>query len=164
MSLAKEKGGVLHGVATQRMPAQPVVEMLVCKAADLLVPTTYDEAMESTEALICQDAMASKYGESKNARTFEDTLQSRGQNEIDAKWVYAWKAGKKGMAVKSKARLVARGFKQRKARDFLETFDPTPAAPGIRLLASIGCERTWICVTMMQNKRRYNLSWEKKFS
>lgn len=59
---------------------------------------------------------------------------------MDAKGVYAWEADKSDMAVKPKARLVARGFKHQEGRDFIETFGPIPAAACILLLASNACE------------------------
>ena len=42
--------------------------------------------------------------------------------------------------VRAKARLVARGFKQREGIDFFETFAPTPAASYFRLLGAAACE------------------------
>ena len=42
--------------------------------------------------------------------------------------------------IRAKARLVARGFKQREGIDFFETFAPTPAVSCFRLLGAIACE------------------------
>ena len=42
--------------------------------------------------------------------------------------------------IRAKARLVARGFKQREGIDFFETFAQTPAASCFRLLGAIACE------------------------
>ena len=42
--------------------------------------------------------------------------------------------------VKVKARLVARGFKQREGVDFGETFAPTVSSSCVRLLSAIACE------------------------
>ena len=42
--------------------------------------------------------------------------------------------------VKAKSRLVARGFKQREAVDFSETFAPTVWSSFVRLLSAIACE------------------------
>lgn len=61
-------------------------------------------------------------------------------NIIDAKWVYAFKTDGFGRICKAKARLVARGFKQREGIDFGETFAPTVSGSCVRLLASIACE------------------------
>ena len=44
-----------------------------------------------------------------------------------------------GHIVKFKARLVARGFKQREGIDFSETFAPTVSGSCVRLLAAIAC-------------------------
>ena len=41
---------------------------------------------------------------------------------IDAKWVFKWKADERRKAVKAKARLVEKGFKQKYGVDYLETF------------------------------------------
>ena len=59
---------------------------------------------------------------------------------VSAKWAYTWKVNEHGKVVEAKARLVARGYRQRPGVDFHETFAPTPAAPGIRLVAAIACE------------------------
>ena len=54
--------------------------------------------------------------------------------------MYTWKSDENGKLVKSKARLVARGFSQGPGVDGHETFAPTPATPCIRLMAAIACE------------------------
>ena len=59
---------------------------------------------------------------------------------IDANWVYMWKTDEHVWVVKSKSRLVARGFKQREGIDFSETFAPTVSTSCVRLLSAIVCE------------------------
>ena len=59
---------------------------------------------------------------------------------IDAKRVYTWKVDDHGWVVKTKSRLVARGFKQRKRVDFSETFAPTVSSSCVRLLSAIACK------------------------
>ena len=44
-----------------------------------------------------------------------------------------------GHSVKFKARLVARGYKQREGIDFSETFAPTVSGSCVRLLTAIAC-------------------------
>ena len=59
---------------------------------------------------------------------------------IDAKWVYTWKVDEHGWVVRTKLRLVARGFKQREGVDFNEMFAPTVSSSGVRLLSAFACE------------------------
>ena len=54
--------------------------------------------------------------------------------------MFAWKFNEHSDEVGAKARLVARGFRQREDIDFFETFAPTPAASCFRLLDAIACE------------------------
>ena len=60
-------------------------------------------------------------------------------NIIDGRWVYSWKGDSDGFVLGPKARLCARGFKQRQGIDFFETFSPCPNVSSIRLLAAIAC-------------------------
>ena len=52
----------------------------------------------------------------------------------------SWKRGEFGIVVRAKARLVARGFGQRKGIDLFDTFSPCPSVMSIRLLAALACE------------------------
>ena len=60
-------------------------------------------------------------------------------NIIDAKWVYSWKGDSDGRVVGPKARLCARGSRQRAGVDFFETFSPCPNVSSIRLFSAIMC-------------------------
>lgn len=54
--------------------------------------------------------------------------------------MYTWKANRHGEVVRTKARLVSRGLKQREGIDLLETFAPTPPASCFDLLGAVACE------------------------
>ena len=54
--------------------------------------------------------------------------------------MFASKLNEHGEVIRAKARLMARGFKQREGIDFFESFVPTPAASCFRLLGAIACE------------------------
>ncbi|CAM9781770.1 unnamed protein product, partial [Sphacelaria rigidula] len=60
-----------------------------------------------------------------------------------AKWVLSWKTDAKDAITKAKARLVARGFGQRFAVDYFETFASTPAMPSIKLVMAVAVQRGW---------------------
>ena len=83
---------------------------------------------------------------------------------IDAKWVYTWKVDEHGWVVKTKSRLVARGFKQREGVDFGETFAPTVSSSCVRLLSAIACECDLDLCHLMKSKRLFSLISKKMFS
>ena len=72
---------------------------------------------------------------------------------VSAKWVFRWKYDETGKGVKAKARLAGRGFSQRPGGDYHETFNPTPAAPCIRLMTAIACELQTMCDMLTYNRR-----------
>ena len=59
---------------------------------------------------------------------------------IDARWVFKWKADETGKIVKAKARLRAKGFKQKYGVEYLETFSPTASDASQRLLVALACK------------------------
>ena len=56
------------------------------------------------------------------------------------RWVFKWKADEAGKIVKAKARLAAKGFKQKYGVDYLETVSPTANAASQRLLVALACK------------------------
>ena len=56
------------------------------------------------------------------------------------KWAYTWKANEHAEVVRAKARLVARGYKQREGTVFFDTFLRRPRASCFRLLGAVACD------------------------
>ena len=64
-----------------------------------------------------------------------------GCRPISLKWVYKVKRDELGAIVKYKARLVARGFVQRKGIDFKEVFTPVARMESVRLLLALAAAK-----------------------
>lgn len=62
----------------------------------------------------------------KNAGTFAFDKIRKDVNAITGKWVSSWNTDTNGLITKAKARILARGFGQRYAVDYFETFADTP--------------------------------------
>jgi hypothetical protein len=70
---------------------------------------------------------------------------------ITLKWVFKLKRDEVGVIVKHKARLMTRGFMQRKGIDFDDTFTPVAWMESVRLLFALAAQEGW-CVHLMDVK------------
>ena len=102
-------------------------------------PYSYSEALASRDAKDWGAATDREYNRLHDIKTLGGKEDPKGGKVIGAKWVYKWKTNEFGEVVKAKARLIAKGFSQRKGIDYFETFSPTPSTSSIRLLAAIAC-------------------------
>ena len=66
----------------------------------------------------------------------------RGRKIVASKWVHTYKGDEPGYCVKSKSRLVAKGFSQvTGVVDYNETTSPTPAAAPDKMIATVANEK-----------------------
>ena len=100
-------------------------------------PVTYNEAMSSVDSEKWHSAMKSEMESmyTNQVRTLVQALE--GVKPIGCKWVYKRKIGADGQVETYKARIVAKGFRQRKGIDFDETFLPVALLKSIRILLAI---------------------------
>ena len=70
-------------------------------------------------------------------------LLNKGKTIISTKWVFALKRDAYNNIIKYKARLVARGFRQRRGLDFLLTYSPTLNIDGLKLIFAIAAKLRW---------------------
>lgn len=82
------------------------------------------------------------YGSSVG-KTWHLVRPPKGKNIIDYKWVYKVKRKVDGTIDRYKARLVVKGYKQRYAIDYEDTFSLVVKASTIRLILSIAVSRGW---------------------
>jgi histone deacetylase 1/2 len=68
---------------------------------------------------------------------------SSNKSIIDCKWVYRIKKKDDGTIDRYKARMVAKGFKERYDIDCVDTFSPVVKATTIRLVLSISVSKRW---------------------
>ena len=65
----------------------------------------------------------------------------KGRKIVASKWVHTYKGDEKGYCVKTKSRLVAKGFSQVAGVDHNETTTPTPAAAPVKMIAAVANEK-----------------------
>ena len=90
--------------------------------AEYIVPLTYEEATNSTEAAQWAGAIQNEFKAHEENSTWKLVERSPEMRLIDSKWVFRVKNDADGKSHRFKARLCARGFLQREGIDFKETF------------------------------------------
>jgi len=93
-------------------------------AAEYIIPTTYEEATNSTEAAQWAGAIQNEFKAHEENKTWKLVKRTPEMRLIDSKWVFRMKKDTDRKSHRFKARLCARGFQQREGIDFKETFSP----------------------------------------
>lgn len=100
-------------------------------------PSSYREAMKSTEKDKWVEAMNSEINSLKENETWKLTQLPNNRKALNCKWVFKVKKNPDGSIDKFKARLVAVGYSQKKGIDYYKTFSPVAKLSTIRVLLSI---------------------------
>lgn len=106
------------------------------------IPTTYDEAINSTDYKLWLEAINEELEAHKENNTWT-IVEKENQRTITSKWVFDIKRNKEGDIERYKARLCARGFTQIHGLDYNETFSPTTRYDSIRILLSMAAQHNW---------------------
>ena len=111
----------------------------VAEEVDPHEPSTYKEAVTSTESAQWLAAMGDEMESLQKNQTWELTKRpDQGRKVITCKWVFKKKEGlSPAEGIKYKARVVARGFHQKEGVDYNEIFSPVVRHTSIRVLLAI---------------------------
>lgn len=100
-------------------------------------PETYQEAIQRHDSAKWQRAMQKELDSLKENNVWTVTDLPRDRKALPCKWVFRIKYNPDGSVDKYKARLVIKGFKQRKGVDYAQTFSPVARMSTIRALLSV---------------------------
>lgn len=100
-------------------------------------PECYDEAMESDEKKKWLDAMQDEMKSLHDNHTFDLVKLPKGKKALENRWIFRVKQESNSTSPRYKARLVVRGFRQRKGVDFNEIFSPVVKMSSIRTVLSL---------------------------
>jgi len=102
------------------------------------IPNGYTEAInDPTYGAHWKQAIDEEIAKLQALDTWEYAKLPPGKQAIDCKWVFTVKYTPTGLIDCYKARLVARGCKQKAGDDYLETFSPTIRSESLRTLLAI---------------------------
>lgn len=99
---------------------------------------SYKEAVNGKDKEKWMDAINKELEALEKNNTWIETDLPTGKKAIDSKWVF--KIKKDGNEEIYKARLVARGFKQKEKFDHSEVYAPVAKLPTLRILLAIACK------------------------
>ena len=100
-------------------------------------PKTFSEAMRSIDANFWRDAIKNELDSIVSNQTWELTDLPKGCKPISCKWIFKKKMRPDGTIERFKARLVVRGFTQKKDIDYFDTYSPVTKISTIRTLIAI---------------------------
>lgn len=103
-------------------------------------PASFEQAIKDSEWI---KAMKTEMDAVENNKTWVLTDLPPGRKAISLKWVYKLKKNTDGEIVKYKARIVARGYVQKKGIDYEEVFAPVTRLETVRLLLALAAKNGW---------------------
>ncbi|GAQ87846.1 hypothetical protein KFL_003820010 [Klebsormidium nitens] len=100
-------------------------------------PKSLGEALNSPEAELWRKAMDEEFGSLQENQTWELAEPPSGVKPIPCKWAFKLKRDENGQINRYKARLVIKGFRQKKGVDFEEVFAPVSRHVTLRTLLAV---------------------------
>ena len=100
-------------------------------------PQSFNEAMSTPEAPMWKEAVNSEIESIMKNHTWELVDLPLGSKPLECKWIFKRKMKTDGSIDKYKARLVEKGYKQKKGLDNFDTYSPVMRITSIRMLIAI---------------------------
>ena len=100
-------------------------------------PENYTEAISGPNAKEWTAAIKEELEAMEINETWEVVERPKSGTTLTARWVFAVKKTPSGEIQRYKARLVARGYKQRYGVDYLDTYAPVTGVESLRLLLAV---------------------------
>ncbi|KAJ0577826.1 putative RNA-directed DNA polymerase [Helianthus annuus] len=120
----------------------PMEDYLVCEfALSISDPMMYEEVILKKE---WQVAMTEEIKAIEKNETWMLVDPPSNRNIVGLKWLYKTKLGPDGKMLKYKARLVLKGYSQRKGVDFQDTFAPVARFETIRTVLAAAAHQGWM--------------------
>jgi hypothetical protein len=101
------------------------------------LPSTIADALRGAESTSWNEAIEAELQSLRDNDVFEEVPIPRGTKPITSKPVFKVKLDQHGNVERFKVRFVARGFTQKKGRDYEETFAPVANLESIRVLLAL---------------------------
>lgn len=116
----------------------------VSSAIDDPTTYTYEQArFHPSHSSEWKSAIESELESIEKNRVWEPEELPEGKTPISVKWIFKHKLHMDNSIARFKARLVARGFTQRKSIDYNETYASVVKFPSIRLFFSLAASKGW---------------------
>jgi hypothetical protein len=100
-------------------------------------PTSFEKGMRSAHSSKWLEAMEDEMRSMSTNRVWDLEEIIEGVKTIGCKWVYKMKCDSKGNIERFKARLMAKGFTQRKDIDYTKTFSPVSCKDSLKIIITL---------------------------
>ncbi|CAI7772631.1 unnamed protein product [Closterium sp. NIES-54] len=118
-------------------------EIAHCSWAAVLEPKTLAEALSGLDAEKWKQTVKEEYDSLLENETWELCELPPGKKAISSKLIFRHKNGPDVELTRYKSRLVAKGFKQTKGKDFDEIFAPVGKKTTLRVMLGTAANRGW---------------------
>ncbi|KXJ80952.1 hypothetical protein RP20_CCG022519 [Aedes albopictus] len=107
-------------------------------------PATPEDALSRDDARLWKSAIQEEYEAQMRNRTWTLTDLPAGRKAIRCKWVYKTELDAEGRPACHKARLVIKGYPQRKGVDYEETYAPVVRHSSLQYLFATDARLKWM--------------------